>query len=110
LTNATSRMTVDLSFQGAPKWSPDGQWLVYESYQGDNLDIYVVLVTSSQPAQRITENAAPDFSPSWSPDGRRIAFVSWRDGNQDIYIFSLDNPADSASVNLTNTPTRQEDD
>ena len=37
-----------------------------------------------------------------------IAFVSWRDGNQDIYIFSLDNPTDAASINLTNTPDRHE--
>ncbi len=104
-----TRLTYDLSFQGAPQWSPDGKWLVYESYQGNNLDVYVVPVDGSQSAQRVTQSPAPDFSPAWSSDGRRIAFVSWRDGNQDIYIFSLDNPADSASVNLTNTPTRQED-
>lgn len=102
-------MSYDLSFQGAPKWSPDNGWLVYESYQGNNLDVYVVPFDNSQPPQRVTDNAAPDFSPSWSPDGRHIAFVSWRDGNQDIYVFSLDNPVDSASINLTNTPTRQED-
>jgi TolB protein len=110
LTNTTTRMTYNLSYQGAPQWSPDnGHWLVYENYQDDNLDIYVVPVDGSQLPQRITDNPAPDFSPSWSPDGRRIAFVSWRDGNQDIYIFSLDNPVDAASINLTNTPTRQED-
>ncbi|MBL8117650.1 MAG: PD40 domain-containing protein [Anaerolineae bacterium] len=108
-SGTTTRMTYDLSFQGAPRWSPDGLFLVYESYQGDNLDIYVVPVDGSQPAQRVTDHAAPDFSPAWSPDGRRIAFVSWRDGNQDIYIFSLDNPVDSASVNITNTAERQED-
>ncbi len=107
-TNQTTRMTYDLSFQGEPGWSPDGQWLVYESYQGSNLDIYVVPVDGSQPAQRVTENEAPDFAPAWSPDGRRIAFVSWRDGNQDIYVFSLDNPSDAAVVNVTNTPTRHE--
>jgi TolB protein len=108
-TGQTTRMTYDLSFQGAPGWSPDGQWLVYESYQGNNLDIYIVPVDGSRPAQRVTDNPAPDFSPAWSPDGRRIAFVSWRDGNQDIYVFSLDNPADSESINLTNTAGRHED-
>ncbi|PJF40132.1 MAG: hypothetical protein CUN54_06395 [Phototrophicales bacterium] len=108
-TDTTTRMTFDLSFQGAPQWSPDGQWLVYESYQGNNLDVYIVPVDSSQPPQRVTNNPAPDFSPAWSPDGRRIAFTSWRDGNQDIYIFSLDDPRDEASVNLTNTPARDED-
>jgi hypothetical protein len=35
--------------------------------------------------------------------------VSWRDGNQDIHIFSLDDPRDAASVNVTNSPTRWED-
>jgi TolB protein len=105
----TTRMTYDLSFQAGPQWSPDGQWLVYESYQGNNLDIYTIPLDNSQLPIRITDNPAPDFSPSWSPDGRRIAFVSWRDGNQDVYIFSLDDPRDAASINVTNTPTRQED-
>lgn len=104
----TTRMTFDLSFQGAPQWSPDGQWLVYESYQGNNLDVYIMRVDGSQ-VERLTDHPAPDFSPVWSPDGRRIAFVSWRDGNQDIYTFSLDDPRDAASVNITNTPSRFED-
>jgi TolB protein len=107
-TATTTRITYDLSFQARPQWSPDGTVLAYESYQGDNLDIYIVPVDGSQPAVAVTTNTAPDFAPVWAPDFRRIAFVSWRDGNQDIYIFSLDNPSDAASVNLTNTPARQE--
>lgn len=107
-SGSTTRMTYDLSFQAAPRWSPDGEWLVYESYQGNNLDVHVMRVDGSQ-VERLTEHSAPDFSPAWSPDGRRIAFVSWRDGNQDIYVFSLDDPRDAAAVNLTNTPTRNED-
>jgi TolB protein len=106
--NTTTRMTFDLSFQGAPRWSPDGQWLVYESYQGQNLDVYIMRADGSQ-VERLTDHPGPDFSPAWSPDGRRIAFVSWRSGSQDIHIFSLDDPRDAASINLTNTPTRHED-
>lgn len=105
----TTRMTYDLSFQGAPGWSPDGEWLVYESYQGNNLDIYVMRVDGTQAPMRLTDHPAPDFSPVWSPDGRTIAFISWRDGNQDIMLFSLDDPRDAASVNLTNTPQRHEE-
>ncbi len=102
----TTRLTYDLSFQAGPQWSPDGSWLVYESYQGDNLDIYVMPVDGSQPPLAITDHLAPDFSPVWSPGGREIAFVSWRDGNQDIYVFDLDT---RETYNLTNTPTRYED-
>jgi Tol biopolymer transport system component len=52
---------------------------------------------------------APDFAPAWSPDGRHIAFASWRSGSQDIYVYSLDTAEDAASVNITNTPDRNED-
>ena len=104
----STRMTFDLSYQGTPNWSPDGQWLVYESYQGDNLDVYLMRVDGSQ-VERLTAHPEPDFSPVWSPDGRRIAFVSWRDGNQDIYVISLDDPRDAAAVNITNSPTRNEE-
>jgi TolB protein len=110
-TMQTTRVTYGLEFQGAPTWSPDGVYLAYESYQGDNLDIYVQIVDFSNPPQRITSDPAPDFSPAWSPEpsGRRIAFVSWRNGNQDIYVYSLDRADDTTSVNITNTPSRQED-
>src|SRR5690606_10793175 len=93
--------------QAAPSWSPDGQYLVYESYQGNNLDIYIMHVDPVESPIRLPGNSdAPDFSPAWSPEGRRIAFVSWRDGNQDIYVFSLD---EQTVTNLTRTPTRHED-
>ena len=105
----TLRLTYDLAFQANPSWSPDGAFIVYESYQGSNLDLYVVPVDGSELPIRLTDNPAPDFSPDWSPDGRRIAFTSWRDGNQDIYTLSLDDPRDIAAINITNTPTRNED-
>jgi Tol biopolymer transport system component len=37
LSGDTLRLTYDLSYQGHPSWSNDGQYLVYESYQGENL-------------------------------------------------------------------------
>ncbi len=101
----TNRLTFDLSYQDNPKWSNDGLWLVYESYQGNNLDVYAVPVDGSEAPIRITDHPSPDYSPAWSPDGRQIAFVSLREGNQDIYVFNLDT---LETVNVTNTPTRNE--
>ncbi len=101
----TNRITFDLSYQDNPKWSNDGLWLVYESYQGNNLDIYAVPVDGSEAPIRITDHPSADYAPAWSPDGRQIAFVSLREGNQDIYVFNLDT---LETVNLTNTPSRNE--
>ena len=106
-TDEHTRLTYDLSFQANPSWSPDGAFLVYESYQGGNLDLYYMPSDASAPPGRLTDHPQPDFSPAWSSDGRRIAFTSWRDGSQDIYLINLDQP--DIVVNLTNTPTRNED-
>ncbi|MDX1993770.1 MAG: hypothetical protein SF029_15385 [bacterium] len=101
------RMTYDLSFQAGPVWSPDGLLLAYESYQGNNLDIYIMSLDGSiTPRPLPSLSAAPEFSPAWSPEGRRIAYTSWQDGNQEIYVFSLDT---LEATNLTNTPDRHED-
>lgn len=106
-TDTTTRMTYDLSFQDSPKWSNDGLWLVYESYQGNNLDIYAMPVDGAETPIRLTDHVASDYSPVWSPsDGRSIAFVSTRDGNQEIYLLDLDT---LDLTNLTNTPNRNED-
>lgn len=99
------RLTYDLAFQAAPSWSDDGQWIVSENYQENNLDIVARRIDGSQ-VVRLTTDAAPDFSPVWSPNGRQVAFVSWRDGNQDIYLVDLDS---QAVTNLTQTPAINED-
>src|SRR5690606_28617204 len=80
VTGDTTRMTYDLSFQANPTWSSDSDWLAYESYQGNNLDIYVMPVDpaaqpegSRQPIRLPGNSDAPDYAPAWSPDGRHIA-------------------------------------
>jgi TolB protein len=103
------RMTHDAAFDGGPSWSPDGQWLVFESYRGGSLDLYLMSSDGDQGPIRLTQHPAPDFSPVWSPGGRHVAFTSYRSGNKDIYILSLDDAADGAAYNVTNTPDQSED-
>jgi TolB protein len=58
---------------------------------------------------QLTSNQAADFAPAWSPDGRHIAFVSYRAGSKDIFLYPLDAGVESAVINLTQTPDRDED-
>jgi len=102
------RLTRHLQYDAHPSWSPDGAFIAFESYRSGNLDIYIMAADGSQ-VQQLTANQAADFAPAWSPDGRHIAFVSYRDGSKDVFLYPLDAGTESAVINLTQTPDRDED-
>ena len=71
-----------------PSWSPDGKWIVFNSFL--SRDLYVINVDGTG-LTRLTDHPANEANPDWSPDGRRIAFNSNRDGgNADIYVMNAD--------------------
>jgi TolB protein len=100
-----NKLTVTNDYQSSPFWSPDGQWLVYDRYIDQNLELFILSVREpgNQPV-RLTENNFADFSPAWSPQGRNIAFVSTRSGEEEIWLARLDD-ADERFINLSNTPS-----
>jgi serine/threonine protein kinase len=59
-----------------PTFSPDGNQVAFswEGEKGDNWDIYLKMIGSSE-TRRLTTDPALDRYPSWSPDGRQIAFI-----------------------------------
>jgi TolB protein len=97
------QVTQTTAFEGDPTWSPDGVWLAYESYSGDDLDIWVLRVDGSEPPIQLTDAPSMDASPTWDPLGRRVAFISDRDGLPDVFVANLDNP-NERYLNLTQTP------
>lgn len=60
-----------------PRFSPDGNWLVYQSsaaYENDDTTDVWIMRTDGTEATRVTGDGSQDYSPSFSPDGQRIAF------------------------------------
>jgi dipeptidyl aminopeptidase/acylaminoacyl peptidase len=58
-----------------PRWSPDGQWLAFESNRDGDFQVWAVPATGGE-ARKLTSIATEATQPVWSPDGRAIAFVS----------------------------------
>jgi len=71
----------DLPGEGAetPVWSPDGAWIAYAAYLGENNnDVFLMRPDGSRPTQ-VTFGPGYDGHPHWSSDSRRIVFNSDRD-------------------------------
>ncbi len=69
-----------------PRWSPDGEWIVFASDEGldskrrHNFDIWVMRPDGTRKTQ-LTTNGSLDDSPCWDHEGRFIYFRSNRGGN-----------------------------
>ncbi|HSF80206.1 MAG TPA: hypothetical protein VLA49_03170 [Anaerolineales bacterium] len=128
-TGAIQRVTTTPEYDASPSWSPDSQWLVYETYTHtqvtpelqpagepqekpgtgnpmvalENLEIFILQVGTAADPVRLSNHPATDFAPVWSPAGRQIAFVSNRTGEHEIWIADLDRFEDRFQ-NISNNP------
>ena len=60
-------ISIDSEPESDPEFSPDGLWIVLESWpKGDNHDIYIMKSDGTQ-KQVIDANPAKDFNPTWRP-------------------------------------------
>ena len=62
--------------EGAPRLSPNGQWLAYQSDQAGDFDVYVAAV--NPPGARVRVSTSGGFQPRWRSDGRELFFVGSR--------------------------------
>ncbi len=84
------RLTFDRPAQNywedaSPRWSPDGQWLVYASQR----DIWAVPSAGGRP-RRLTDSRHGDSSPVFSPDGKRVYYLSGRGVFRNLCYTTLD--------------------
>jgi Tol biopolymer transport system component len=84
-TNAVQRTHGPGRDQGTPRWSPDSQWIAFDSYDAKGQsDIYVIASSGGQPRQ-ITTDPSDESIPRWSRDGTLVYFFSGRTGRNEVW-------------------------
>jgi eukaryotic-like serine/threonine-protein kinase len=74
----------------APRYSPDGQRIAFESSRGGSLQIWTCDSQGENCLQLTSMNAEYTGTPSWSPDGNKIAFYSRVSGKSQIFVIGAD--------------------
>jgi dipeptidyl aminopeptidase/acylaminoacyl peptidase len=69
---------------GTPRWSPDGQQIVFDARPAGNADIYVISAEGGKPRPLVVD-PSHDVMPSWSRDGGLIYFCSNRSGTLQVW-------------------------
>ncbi|BDX07303.1 protein TolB [Planctobacterium marinum] len=72
----------------SPSWSPDGNKLVYVSFENRRPQIFMQDIYNRS-RTRLTDFEGINGSPVFSPDGRQIAMVLSKDGNTEIYLLDI---------------------
>ncbi|HXG90342.1 MAG TPA: protein kinase [Vicinamibacterales bacterium] len=62
------------SYQGAPTWSPDGQWIAFAYWKVRNWELIKVRVGSSEEPIVLRTDGVPNVTPQWSPNGD---WITW---------------------------------
>ena len=102
-TGETVQATTGVSPKIAPRFSPDGTKILFES-EGD---LWVVELRGGS-TRRLTTHPSRDYDADWSPDGRQIVFVSDRGGRADLWIMPASGEHD-ALRRLTDDPASEFD-
>ncbi|MBN1923703.1 MAG: PD40 domain-containing protein, partial [Nanoarchaeota archaeon] len=93
------QVTENNLLDGHPDWSPDGEKIVYASFQNSEGghagtgDVFIVNRNGTNKV-RLTNTEDENNDPEWSPDGTMIAFKSTRRKNEtfqdEVYVMNSD--------------------
>lgn len=72
----------------SPVWSPDGNNLVYVSFEGSKSQVFIQEVKTGK-RRLVTQYPGINGAPSWSPDGKHLLLVLTISGAPKIYKVDL---------------------
>ncbi len=72
------RITSTAAVEGNPHFSPDGQWIAFNSNRSGIAQVYVVPAQGGTPT-RLTWYPASSYPRGWTPDGTKVLYASSRE-------------------------------
>jgi len=93
------------TYEGYPRWSPDGKKIAFASDRDGNCDIWVMDANGSN-WRNLTQHPAHEEWCAWSPDGSWLAFDTDRHGKNEIYVMNAEDG--SGQRNISNHPAPDE--
>ena len=87
---APIRLTESEAIDGSPRWSPDGDHLLFSSDRdGGDWNLYK-MTSEGRREKQLTTGDDREWMASWAPDRPAILFLSDRDGDEDLYKMRAD--------------------
>ncbi|MBZ0289927.1 MAG: hypothetical protein K8I30_20050 [Anaerolineae bacterium] len=77
-------ITRDTTRDGSPMWSPDGEWIAFESRRTGKWQLYLISADGWKRRQ-LTHESVDSRLPVWSPDGAYLVYTSNPNSNWDLY-------------------------
>jgi Tol biopolymer transport system component len=88
-----------------PRWSPDGEWIAYQSNVSNAFQIY--LIHSDGSGLTPVTNSAVNQFPGWSPDGTRLLVRTDVGTQHDLYAIDVSGQSAPTRLTTTNGPLNQ---
>ena len=89
-TGETTAVTEDVTFDGAPTYSPDGESIVFVSSLGDYDKLFRIERDNPTVRFQLTHGESTENDPVYSPDGGRVYYTSDASGANNIYSLDLE--------------------
>ena len=93
------RLTTGGAADQAPRPSPDGSRILFQSNRGLDFDVYVMNADGSD-VRNVTASPGDDRFPAWTPDGQRVIWTRFDDATLsfDLWTKSVDGGTAAAIV------------
>jgi serine/threonine-protein kinase len=86
--DAMSRLTFAGGLNSSPIWSPDGQFVVFESF---GKGMFQARADGASQPQALTESKSVQLPTSFTPDGKRLGYMDFGAGSSQMWTVPLEN-------------------